>query len=111
MKIYPISPILSLEILLTDSPYKYTISRYTYSALIDCRMSFALQKTRIENATDIEKIENHLKAMPSNFSRVCEIIKIELRYQNKEINEDDVYSEIDKLYDELRKNEDSIVIG
>jgi len=34
LKVYPISSVLSLDILLTDSPYKYTISRYSYSALI-----------------------------------------------------------------------------
>lgn len=49
--------------------------------------------------------------MLSDFSRACEIVEIELKYQNKEISEEDVYNEIDKLYDELRKNEDSIVIG
>lgn len=34
LKVYPISSVMSLDILLTDSPYKYTISKYSYSALI-----------------------------------------------------------------------------
>ena len=70
MKIYPISPVLSLEILLTDSPYKYTISRYTYSALIDCRMSFALQKARIEKKSIYRQccliLVEHVKSLKSN---------------------------------------------
>lgn len=111
LKVYPISQVFSLDILLTDSPYKYTISRYSYSALIDCRMNFIAQKTRIDNSNSIEEMEKHLKAMSSDFYRACEIIEIELKYQNNVINEDEVYREIDKLYDELRENEDSMVIG
>lgn len=111
LKIYPISPVLSLDILLTDSPYKYTISRYSYSALIDCRMNFIAQKTRIDNSNSIEEMEKYLNDMAIDFYRACEIIEIEKKYQNREISEDEVKSEINKLYDELRKNENSFVIG
>lgn len=110
LKVYPISPVLSLDILLTDSPYKYTISRYCYSALIDCRMNFINQQTRIVNSDSIEEMVEHLLNMSIDFERAYEIIQIELKYQNNEISEDDVYKEIDKLYDKLRENEDAIVI-
>ena len=53
----------------------------------------------------------HLSKMSYHFERAYKIIEIELRYQNHEISEDDVYEEIDRLYDELRKSEDSIVAG
>jgi len=111
LKVYPISPVLSLDILLTDSPYKYTISRYSYSALIDCRMNFIAQKNRIDNADNIGEMIDHLSKMSVDFYRACEIIEIELKYQNNEIDEDEVHREIDKLYDELRENEDAMVIG
>lgn len=111
MKIYPISPVLSLDILLTNSPYMHTISRYSYSALISCRSNFNLQKTRIENATSIEEMEKYLKYMADDFYFARKIVEIELEYQNGKISEEDVYNQIDKLFDELRGNEDAIVIG
>lgn len=110
-KVYPLSPVLSLDIVLNDSPYKDTISRYSYSALIDCRMNFIAQKTRIDNSDSIEEMVKHLSKMSVDFNRAYEIIQIELKYQNNEISEDDVYKEIDKLYDKLREYEDSMVIG
>ncbi len=111
LKVYPLSSVLSLEILLTDSPYKYTISRYCYSALISCRMNFIALKTRIDSADSIEEMEKYLQAMSIEFYHACEIIKIELEYQNNEISEDEVKSKIDKLYEELEKNENVFVIG
>lgn len=45
------------------------------------------------------------------FYHACEIIKIELEYQNNEISEDEVRSKIDKLYEELEENENAFVIG
>lgn len=111
MKIYPITPVSSLDMLLTDSPYKYTISRYSYSALTDCRMNFTVQKARIDNSDSIAEMTEHLWRMSCDFERAYKIALIELRYQKNEISEDDVYREIDKLYDELRENRDSIVAG
>ena len=111
MKVYPISPVSSLDMLLMDSPYKYTISRHSYSALIDCRMNFIAQKAAIDNSRSIREMAEHLSKMSYHFERAYKIIEIELRYQNHEISEDDVYEEIDRLYDELRKSEDSIVAG
>lgn len=111
MKIYPLSPVLSLEILLEDSPYKYTISRYTYSALIDCRMNFAVQKNRMENTTNIEEMKKHLDVMLITFNQACKVVEIELKYQNRKIKENDVYIMIDKLYDELNENEEVMSIG
>lgn len=111
MKIYPINPVVSLDIVLNDSPYKNTISRYSYSALIDCRMNFIAQKARIDSSDSIEEMVKILSKMSSDFDRAYKIVEIELEYQNKKISEDDVHDEIDKLYDELRENEDSFVIG
>lgn len=111
LKVYPISSVLSLDILLTDSPYKYTISRYSYRALSNCRMNFISLKTRIDNSDSIEEMEKYLQAMSIEFYNACEIIKIELEYQNNEISEDEVRSKIDKLYDELEENENAFVIG
>lgn len=109
MKVYPISPVSSLDMLLTDSPYQYTISRYSYSALIDCRMNFTMQKSGIDDSENIQEMVNHLSKMSFDFKRARRIIEIELEYLNNKISEDDVYKQIDQLYDELRKNEDSIV--
>ena len=111
MKVYPISPVSSLDDILEDAPYKYTISRYSYSALIDCRMNFMAQKTRIDHAGSIEEMTEHLRKMLSDFERAHKIIEIELRYQNGRIGESEVKTEIKKLYDELRKNEEAIVVG
>lgn len=111
MKDFPLSPVLSLDLLLNDSPYKYTISRYTYSALLDCRMSFILQESRIDSSTNIEEMIKYLSNMSDTFNRACKIIEIELEYQKNKISEDDVYNEIDKLYDELKEKGNSIVIG
>lgn len=111
MKDFPLSPVLSLDILLNDSPYKNTISRYTYSALLDCRMSFIVQKNRIDSSTSIEEMIKYLSNMSDTFSRACKIIEIELEYQNNKITEEDVQKKINKLYDELREKEGSIVIS
>lgn len=111
MKVYPISSVTSLDMLLSDSPYKYTISRYSYSALIDCRMNFITQKVRIDSADSLEEMIKHISKMSVDFERAYKIVEIELRYLNKEICEDEVYNEIDQLYDELRENEDSIIVG
>lgn len=111
MKDFPLSPVLSLDLLLNDSPYKYTISQYTYSALLDCRMSFIVQKSRIESSDSIEEMIKYLSNMSDTFSHACKIIEIELEYQNNKINEKDVYYKINKLYDELKEKGNSIVIG
>ena len=111
MKIYPISPVLSLDMLLTDSPYKYTISRYSYSALIDCKMNFIVQKAGIDHSGSVEEMAGHLLKMSYDFERAYKIIEIELKYQKGEMKEEQVYREIDKLYDELRENEEAIVVG
>lgn len=111
MKVYPISPVSSLDDILEDAPYKYTISRYSYSALIDCRMNFAAQKTRIDHAGSIGEMTEHLRKMLSDFERAHKIIEIELQYQNRRIRENEVKTGIKKLYDELRKDEEAIVIG
>lgn len=110
IKIYPINPVVSLDIVLNDSPYKDTISRYSYSALIDCRMNFIAQKARIDNADSIEEMVKHLQKMSIDFDRAYKIIEIELDYQNKKISEDDVHDEIDILYKELEKSGDAFVI-
>lgn len=109
MKVYPISPVSSLDMLLNDSPYQYTISRYSYSALIDCRMNFMMQKARIDDSDSIQEMVEHLSKMSYDFKRARRIVEIELDYLNNKISEKDVYEQIDKLYDELRKNENSIV--
>lgn len=111
MKIYPISPVLSLDMLLTDSPYKYTISRYSYSALIDCKMNFVVQKARIDHSGSIQEMAEHLLKMYYDFERAYKVVEIELKYQNGEMNENHVYKEIDKLYDELRENKEAIVVS
>ena len=111
MKIYPISPVLSLDMLLTDSPYKYTISRYSYSALIDCKMNFVVQKARIDHSGSIQEMAEHLTKMYYDFERAYKVVEIELKYQNGEMNENHVYKEIDKLYDELRENKEAIVVS
>lgn len=110
MKIYPINPVVSLDIVLNDSPYKNTISRYTYSALIDCRMNFITQKAKIDSSDDIEEMEKHLKYMETDFYFACEVVKIELKYQRKEIKESDVEDEIGRLYNEFKKSENAVVI-
>ena len=111
MKIYPLSPVLSLDILLTEGPYMHTISRYSYSALISIRSSLALQKTRLENAESIEEMQKHLEYMIIDFQNACKIVEIELDYQKGNIREEEVYNQIDKLFEELRKNGDALVIG
>ena len=40
--------------------------------------------------------------MSYHFERAYKIIEIELRYQNHEISEDDVYEEIDRLLNEWK---------
>ncbi len=109
MKVYPISPVSSLDMLLNDSPYQYTISRYSYSALIDCRMNFTMQKARIDDSDSIQEMVAYLSKMSYDFKRARRIIEIELDYLSNKISEKDVYEQIDKIYDELRKNENSIV--
>lgn len=52
----------------------------------------------------------YLLKISIDFERAYKIIEIELKYQKNEINEDDVYNEIDNLYDKLRKNKDSVVV-
>lgn len=110
MKVYPINPIMSLDIVLNESPYRDTISGFTYSALNDCRMNFSAQKARVDNSDSIEEMVKHLLKMSYDFERAYKIIEIELKYQNNKISKDDVYKEIDELYKELEKNGDSIVI-
>lgn len=111
MKIYPIEPVLSLDILLMNDPYMHTISRYTYSALISTRSSLALQKIRLENAENIEEMQKYLEHVVTEFHHACKIVEIELEYQKGNIKEEEVYNQIDRLFDELKKNEDVLVIG
>lgn len=111
MKIYPLSPVLSLDILLTNAPYMHTISKYSYSALISTRSSLALQKIRLENTKSIEEMQKHLEHIVIDFQHACKIVEIELEYQKGNIKEEEVYNQIDKLFDELRENGDALVIG
>ena len=111
IKIYPIVPIMSLDTFLTDSPYEQTISRGSLSALKSCRDSLTLQKIRMENADNIENMQRHLEYLVNDFYHIQKIVQIELEYQKGKISEEDVYNQIDKLYDELRENKDAIVIG
>ncbi len=53
----------------------------------------------------------HLKEMYYDFERAYKVVEIELKYQNGEMNENHVYKEIDKLYDELRENKEAIVVS
>ena len=46
-----------------------------------------------------------------DFERAYKVVEIELKYQNGEMNENHVYKEIDKLYDELRENKEAIVVS
>ena len=111
MKVYPLSSALSLDILLNDAPYRHTISKYSYSALNSIRKSLALQKTRLENAESIEEMQKHLEHMIIDFQNTFMIVEIELDYQKGNISEEEVYNQIDKLFDELIENEDVLVIG
>lgn len=111
VKRYPISPVLSLDMLLTNAPYMHTISEYTYSALISSRSSLALQKIRLEDAETIEEMQKHLEYMIIDFNHTRKVVEIELEYQKGNIKKDDVYNQIDKLFEELKENEDVLVIG
>ncbi len=97
IKIVPISPILSMEVLLSDSPYNSTISSYCYSALLSGRFNFSIQQTRIQNSTDNEKIKIDLLFMINELERSCKIIDIELEYQKGQIDENEIYDKMDAI--------------
>lgn len=97
IKIVPISPILSMEVLLSDSPYNSTISSYCYSALLSGRFNFSIQQTRIQNSTDNDKILIDLLFMVNELERSCKIIDIELEYQEGQIDEDEIYNKMDVI--------------
>ena len=111
IKIYPIVPIVSLDTFLSDSPYEQTISSECLRALYDCRDSLTMQKEKIENTDNIEEMQRYLKQMADDFYRAQKIVIIELNYQKGLINEENVYNQIDEIYNELGENEDAIVIG
>ena len=70
-----------------------------------------MQKTRLENAESIEEMQKHLEHMIIDFQNAFKIVEIELDYQKGNIREEEVYNQIDKLFEELRKNGDALVIG
>lgn len=97
MKIMPISPVLSLDVLLTDAPYTATVSSYSYSSLLSCRINFIMQQKRIEEHTDIGKVKLDLLIMSNELERACKIVEIELQYQEGKINKEEVGNKIDEI--------------
>lgn len=111
MKVFPVVPVTSLDLLLTDSPYKYTISEYAYNALISCKINFSTQISRIQNETEIAKMEQHLKILSYEFSIAQNIVELELAYQNNKISENELQYKIDQIFEELSTNENAMVVG
>lgn len=97
LQITPISNVLSLDVLLTNAPYAYTISDYSYSALLSCRMNFYMQQNRMQDETEVEKMKRDLDILNIELECACKVIDAELRYQNNEINKEQLFVEIDYL--------------
>lgn len=97
IKIMPVSPMLSLEVLLTKPPYITTISGYCYSALLSCRLTSATQQSRIEAETDRGRMIVHLLILSNELKRGCQIIEVELELQNNKINGEEAFQKMDVL--------------
>lgn len=97
VRIMPISPMLSLEVLLTEPPYTTTISDSCYSALLSCRFSSAMQQSRVEMETDKEKMLLNLLLLSNELDVGCKVIEIELEYQNHKISKKEAFQRMDVL--------------
>lgn len=97
MKVTPIAPILSLEVLLTDEPYNSIISSYGYSALLSGRMNFSIQQTKIETEDSSDDLKLDLLLMINELERSRKVINVELEYQNRELSKREVYEKIDNI--------------
>lgn len=93
----PLSNMLPLDVLLTNAPYAYTISGYSYTALSNCKMNFYTLQNRMLDETEVEKMKKDLDILNIELECAFKVIDAELRYQNNEINEEQLIAEINYI--------------
>ena len=93
-----ISPILPLEVILTNDPYSSTISSYTYGALLDNRTAIDMCQNSIRRDSSSDEMKIHLSMISDDIKITRQIIKLELGYQNKEITEEELIVMANELY-------------
>lgn len=99
-----ISPILPLEVILTNEPYSSTLSSYTYGALLDNRTAIDMCQNSIIKDSNFEQIKFHFSLISEDIKFTRLIVKLELLYQNKEIDEKELIEMANELYYDRASN-------